>query len=122
MCAPAREPAPFWPRPDVLPSPDPGPRPTRLRWGRALIDFVACSALRSITAPLFCSEVHHGDTEDTETTRSFEDSCAFNSVGSSWSPCLRGELFVVTLRLRCSGRSRRCGRLLGGRDRDLELR
>src|SRR3954470_13842871 len=28
---PAREPAPFWPRPAVLPSPEPSPRPTRLR-------------------------------------------------------------------------------------------
>src|SRR3954447_7557728 len=29
--APAREPAPFCPRPDVLPVPEPSPRPTRLR-------------------------------------------------------------------------------------------
>src|SRR3954467_6528823 len=29
--APAREPAPFWPRPDVLPVPEPSPRPMRLR-------------------------------------------------------------------------------------------
>src|SRR3954454_19579538 len=29
--APVREPAPFWPRPDVLPVPEPSPRPTRLR-------------------------------------------------------------------------------------------
>src|SRR3954470_2410468 len=29
--APDREPAPFWPRPDVLPVPEPSPRPTRLR-------------------------------------------------------------------------------------------
>ena len=29
--APEREPAPFWPRPDVLPVPEPSPRPTRLR-------------------------------------------------------------------------------------------
>src|SRR3954453_18037258 len=28
---PDREPAPFWPRPDVLPMPEPSPRPTRLR-------------------------------------------------------------------------------------------
>ena len=32
---PARDPAPLWPRPDVLPIPDPCPRPTRLR-GRRL--------------------------------------------------------------------------------------
>src|SRR4051812_28538849 len=29
--APVREPAPFWPRPAVLPRPEPSPRPTRLR-------------------------------------------------------------------------------------------
>src|SRR4051794_19212629 len=28
---PEREPAPFWPRPAVLPKPEPSPRPTRLR-------------------------------------------------------------------------------------------
>ncbi len=28
---PEREPAPFWPRPDVLPVPEPSPRPMRLR-------------------------------------------------------------------------------------------
>src|SRR5215217_8384051 len=33
--APEREPAPFWPRPAVLPVPEPSPRPTRLR-GRRL--------------------------------------------------------------------------------------
>src|SRR5215213_10231968 len=32
--APAREPAPLWPRPDVLPWPEPWPRPTRLRFLR----------------------------------------------------------------------------------------
>src|SRR3954453_16489534 len=31
---PEREPAPFWPRPDVLPVPEPSPRPTRLRFLR----------------------------------------------------------------------------------------
>ena len=30
-CAPEREPAPLWPRPEVLPVPEPSPRPTRLR-------------------------------------------------------------------------------------------
>src|SRR3954447_15488573 len=33
--APLREPAPLWPRPDVLPMPEPWPRPTRLRSLRA---------------------------------------------------------------------------------------
>src|SRR4051794_19201801 len=32
--APEREPAPFWPRPAVLPRPEPSPRPTRLRGRR----------------------------------------------------------------------------------------
>ena len=32
---PEREPAPLWPRPDVLPMPEPSPRPTRLRALRA---------------------------------------------------------------------------------------
>src|SRR5437763_8140841 len=31
LLAPEREPAPFWPRPLVLPTPEPSPRPTRLR-------------------------------------------------------------------------------------------
>src|SRR4051812_8737350 len=31
---PEREPAPFWPRPAVLPTPEPSPRPTRLRGRR----------------------------------------------------------------------------------------
>src|SRR3954453_24008730 len=32
--APEREPAPLWPRPDVLPVPEPSPRPMRLRGRR----------------------------------------------------------------------------------------
>src|SRR5436190_7053386 len=32
--APEREPHPFWPRPAVLPVPEPSPRPTRLRGRR----------------------------------------------------------------------------------------
>src|SRR5438309_1837891 len=32
--APEREPQPFWPRPEVLPVPEPSPRPTRLRGRR----------------------------------------------------------------------------------------
>src|SRR5581483_6710840 len=32
--APEREPHPFWPRPAVLPMPEPSPRPTRLRGRR----------------------------------------------------------------------------------------
>src|SRR3954447_15437647 len=31
LLEPEREPAPFWPRPDVLPVPEPSPRPMRLR-------------------------------------------------------------------------------------------
>src|SRR5271166_4740740 len=45
---PDRAPAPFWPRPAVLPVPDPSPRPTRLR-GRRLPGAGArlCSPMRS---------------------------------------------------------------------------
>ena len=35
LLEPEREPAPFWPRPEVLPVPEPSPRPIRLR-GRRL--------------------------------------------------------------------------------------
>src|SRR4029453_6909073 len=35
FCAPARAAAPLWPRPVVLPVPEPWPRPTRLRSLRA---------------------------------------------------------------------------------------
>ena len=45
---PERAPAPFWPRPEVLPVPEPSPRPTRLR-GRRLPGAGArlCSPMRS---------------------------------------------------------------------------
>src|SRR5256885_10572940 len=48
---PAREPAPFWPRPDVLPVPEPSPRPTRLRALREP------GAGLSVCRPMRCSSV-----------------------------------------------------------------
>src|SRR4051794_15926681 len=48
---PAREPAPFWPRPDVLPVPEPSPRPTRLRALREPgAGFSVCRPTRSFSA------------------------------------------------------------------------
>src|ERR1700757_3572114 len=45
---PLRAPAPFWPRPAVLPVPDPSPRPTRLRGRREPgAGFRLCSPIRS---------------------------------------------------------------------------
>ena len=57
LLLPEREPAPFCPRPEVLPFPDPSPRPTRLR-GRRLPGVGArlcspiCSCSRSSAAGL----------------------------------------------------------------------
>src|SRR3954468_23490818 len=48
---PAREPAPFWPRPDVLPVPEPSPRPMRLRALREPgAGLSVCSPIRSSSA------------------------------------------------------------------------
>src|SRR3954471_10152746 len=49
--APAREPAPFWPRPEVLPKPEPSPRPIRfLRWREPGFGFRLCSPISSWSA------------------------------------------------------------------------
>src|SRR3954471_6766711 len=49
--APAREPAPFWPRPEVLPVPEPSPRPIRfLRWREPGFGFRLCSPISSVSA------------------------------------------------------------------------
>src|SRR3954471_14583935 len=46
--APAREPAPFCPRPEVLPKPEPSPRPIRfLRWREPGFGFKLCSPISS---------------------------------------------------------------------------
>src|SRR4051812_35239196 len=46
---PAREPAPFWPRPEVLPKPEPSPRPIRfLRWREPGFGFRLCSPISSV--------------------------------------------------------------------------
>src|ERR687898_537197 len=43
---PERAPQPFWPRPDVLPVPDPSPRPIRfLRWREPSAGFSECSPI-----------------------------------------------------------------------------
>src|SRR5436305_1745619 len=51
--APEREPQPFWPRPAVLPVPEPSPRPTRLRGRRDPgAGFRLCNPIRSESAIL----------------------------------------------------------------------
>src|SRR3954467_9305697 len=52
---PEREPAPFWPRPAVLPKPEPSPRPTRLRSLREP------GAGLSVCRPIRCSSSAIGD-------------------------------------------------------------
>src|SRR3954464_3722834 len=48
---PERDPAPFWPRPEVLPVPDPSPRPIRfLRWREPGFGFRLCSPISSVSA------------------------------------------------------------------------
>src|SRR3954462_4203681 len=45
---PERAPAPFWPRPEVLPKPEPSPRPIRfLRWREPGFGFRLCSPISS---------------------------------------------------------------------------
>src|SRR3954452_15854782 len=47
---PEREPAPFWPRPEVLPMPEPSPRPIRfLRWREPGFGFRLCSPISSVS-------------------------------------------------------------------------
>src|SRR4051794_32441986 len=56
--APERAPAPLWPRPDVLPSPEPSPRPTRLRAFREPgFGFRLCRPIRSVVSVSFVSAI-----------------------------------------------------------------
>src|SRR3954453_12814076 len=48
---PEREPAPFWPRPEVLPKPEPSPRPIRfLRWREPGFGFRLWSPISSVSS------------------------------------------------------------------------
>src|SRR3954468_12643111 len=48
---PEREPAPFWPRPEVLPKPEPSPRPMRfLRWREPGFGFRLWSPIASVSS------------------------------------------------------------------------
>src|SRR5689334_23008327 len=58
LLLPERAPAPFWPRPAVLPTPEPSPRPSRLRrWREPFAGFSECSPISAIV-DLY--EVLHG--------------------------------------------------------------
>src|SRR5215211_9418664 len=60
VLAPEREPAPFWPRPEVLPVPEPSPRPTRLRALRLLgAGLSVCSPKSLIDLHQVSHAVHH---------------------------------------------------------------
>ena len=55
---PEREPAPLWPRPEVLPMPEPSPRPTRLRGFREPgFGFRLCRPMRSVVSVSFFSAI-----------------------------------------------------------------
>src|SRR3954471_13347190 len=56
---PVREPAPFWPRPDVLPVPEPSPRPMRLRALREPgAGLSVCSPMRSSVGSAAIGDLH----------------------------------------------------------------
>src|SRR3954452_15247769 len=60
LFAPEREPAPFWPRPAVLPKPEPSPRPMRLRSLREPgAGLSVCSPMRGSSAIGHLHEVAH---------------------------------------------------------------
>src|SRR3954452_5942852 len=64
--APAREPAPFWPRPEVLPKPEPSPRPIRfLRWREPSFGFRLWSPISSVFSVSAIFDLHQvGDLRD----------------------------------------------------------
>src|SRR3954470_14784995 len=65
---PEREPAPFWPRPEVLPKPEPSPRPIRfLRWREPGAGFRLSSPISSCSSAI---DLHQaGDLRDHSANR-----------------------------------------------------